>query len=46
MFQSPPKLRDFSQYSSPLMPQFSAEATNLFHIKQQQQDVIPDPPQF
>ena len=30
-----PKLSDFSQYSSPLTPQFSAKAMNLFHNKQQ-----------
>ena len=31
----PPRLRSFSQYSSPLMPQFSAEAMNLFQNKRQ-----------
>ena len=30
-----PKLSDFSQYSSPLTPQFSAKAMNLFHNKRQ-----------
>ena len=35
MFQSLPKLPDFSQYSSPLTPQFSTKAMNLFHNKRQ-----------
>ena len=34
-FQSPPKLHYFSQYSSPLTPQFSAGAMNLFYNKRQ-----------
>ena len=34
-----PKLCYFSQYSSPLTPQFSAEAMNLFHNKQQNNEM-------
>ena len=35
----PPKLRGFSQYSSPLMPQFSLQAMNLFHNKPQKDKI-------
>ena len=33
MFQSPPKLRDFSRYFSPLTPCFLPKAMNLIHYK-------------